>query len=204
MPGQIYGYRVEGPSDPARGMRFDPSKLLLDPTAMKSVVVDPSSYDWEGDVPPGRPSSRTIVYEMHVRGFTRHPNSDVAEDKRGTYAGLIEKIPGGPDGPQWLAPLDRHVSGIPARHRPVAGSIHPARPNLPGRGALGRGPVCRSHREESAMTHSLRLVLLGTPVDLRRNLNVSQPVARERYELEEVTPGGLRHTPMRENRSAVS
>ena len=98
-------------------MRFDRSKLLLDPygrgvmvprnysrdaarkggdnvaTAMKSVVVDPSSYDWEGDVPPGRPSSRTIVYEMHVRGFTRHPSSGVAEEKRGTFAGLIEKIP---------------------------------------------------------------------------------------------------------------
>ena len=40
-----------------------------------------------------RPSSRTIVYEMHVRGFTRHPSSGVAEKTRGTFAGLIEKIP---------------------------------------------------------------------------------------------------------------
>ena len=40
-----------------------------------------------------RPASRTIVYEMHVAGFTRHPNSGVSEEKRGTYAGLIEKIP---------------------------------------------------------------------------------------------------------------
>jgi len=116
-PGQIYGYRVEGPADPARGMRFDPTKTLLDPygrsvvvpknysrdaarkegdnaaTAMKSVVVDPSTYDWEGDAPLKRPSSRTIVYEMHVRGFTRHPSSGVAEEIRGTYAGLIQKIP---------------------------------------------------------------------------------------------------------------
>ena len=115
--GQIYGYRVEGPSDLARGMRFDPSKVLLDPygrgvvvpknynrdaaekegdnaaTAMKSVVVDPSAYDWEGDAPLKRPSSRTIVYEMHVRGFTRHPSSGVTEKKRGTFAGLIGKIP---------------------------------------------------------------------------------------------------------------
>jgi glycogen operon protein len=115
--GQIYGYRAEGPADPARGLRFDPTKLLLDPygrgvvvprtysraaarlegdnaaTAMRSVVVDPSAYDWEGDVPPQRPSARTIVYEMHVRGFTRHPSSGVAEDRRGTYAGLIERIP---------------------------------------------------------------------------------------------------------------
>jgi glycogen operon protein len=60
---------------------------------MKSVVVDPTEYDWEGDTPLKHPSSRTIVYEMHVRGFTAHPSSGVAETKRGTYAGLIEKIP---------------------------------------------------------------------------------------------------------------
>jgi glycogen operon protein len=115
--GQLYGYRVHGPFDPAQGLRFDPTKVLLDPygrgvavpptysreaarqvgdnsaTAMKSVVTDPSAYDWEGDTPLRRPSAQTIVYEMHVRGFTRHPSSGVAEAKRGTYAGLIEKIP---------------------------------------------------------------------------------------------------------------
>jgi isoamylase len=115
--GQIYGYRADGPSDPATGMRFDPDKVLLDPygrgvvvpknytrdaaheqgdnagSAMKSVVVDSSAYDWEGDKPLKRPSSQTIVYEMHMAGFTRHPNSGVAEGRRGTYAGLIEKIP---------------------------------------------------------------------------------------------------------------
>ena len=116
-PGQIYGYRVSGPFDPARGLRFDATKVLIDPygrevvvpdgysrdaasrkgdnaaTAMKSVVVDPASYDWEGDTPLHLPASRTIIYEMHVRGFTRHPNSGVHEEVRGTYAGLIEKIP---------------------------------------------------------------------------------------------------------------
>ena len=61
--------------------------------AMKSVVVDSADYDWEGDAPLGRPSSRTIIYEMHVRGFTRHPSSGLPEATRGTYAGLIEKIP---------------------------------------------------------------------------------------------------------------
>ena len=60
---------------------------------MKSVIVDPHTYDWEGDVPLARPSSRTVVYEMHVRGFTRHASSGIAEKVRGTYAGLIEKIP---------------------------------------------------------------------------------------------------------------
>src|SRR5438067_1840758 len=82
QPGQIYGYRVHGPFDPASGLRFDPSKLLLDPygratvvprnysrtsagsegdnasTAMKSVVVDPRTYNWEGDTPLRRPSAR--------------------------------------------------------------------------------------------------------------------------------------------------
>ncbi len=62
-------------------------------TAMKSVVVDTSGYDWEGDAPLRNPSARTIVYEMHVRGFTRHPSSGVAEKTRGTFAGLIEKLP---------------------------------------------------------------------------------------------------------------
>jgi isoamylase len=117
QPGQLYGYRVHGPFDPASGMRFDATKVLLDPygrgvvvpkyysrdaarlegdnasTAMKSVVVDPRAYDWEGDTPLQRPSSRTIIYEMHVRGFTRHPSSGVSEKTRGTYAGLVEKIP---------------------------------------------------------------------------------------------------------------
>ena len=60
---------------------------------MKSVVVDPAAYDWEGDAPLRRPSAQTIIYEMHVRGFTRHPSSGVGERTRGTYAGLIEKIP---------------------------------------------------------------------------------------------------------------
>ena len=114
---QIYGYRVDGAFDPPRGMRFDPTKVLLDPygrgavvpknysrdaarskgdnaaTAIKSVVTDPRTYDWQGDAPLKTHSSQTIVYEMHVRGFTCHPSSGVAEKKRGTFAGLMEKIP---------------------------------------------------------------------------------------------------------------
>ncbi len=115
--GQLYGYRVSGPNDLAAGLRFDSQKLLVDPyalatantqnydreqastagdntaVAMKSVVVDPSSYDWEGDTPLVRPFLDAVIYEMHVAGFTRNPNSGVAPKKRGTYAGLIEKIP---------------------------------------------------------------------------------------------------------------
>ena len=116
-PGQIYAYRVHGRWEPENGVRFDSTKVLLDPygrsvvvpknysrdairtdqansaPAMKSVVVDPHVYDWEGDAPLKRPSSRTIIYEMHVRGFTQHPSSGVADKLRGTYPGLVEKIP---------------------------------------------------------------------------------------------------------------
>ena len=115
--GQIYGYRVMGPWTPEKGSRFDPGKVLLDPygravavppgysrdlasgpgenpaTAMKSVVADLSRYDWEGDLPLKRPFAQTIIYELHVGGFTRHPSSGVAPEKRGTFAGLMEKIP---------------------------------------------------------------------------------------------------------------
>src|SRR5262245_56713842 len=115
--GQLYAWRVDGPRRPDLGLRFDPEKLLLDPygravavpngydraaaswpgdnaaIAMKSVVVDCASYDWEGDQPLYRPFSSTVIYEMHVRGFTRHLTSGVDEARRGTYAGLIEKIP---------------------------------------------------------------------------------------------------------------
>jgi glycogen operon protein len=116
-PGQLYGFRARGPFAPDEGLRFDRTKVLLDPygralavpsrynrvaasgpgdnaaSAMKSVVANPEGYDWEGDVVIRRPFAETIIYELHVAGFTRHPSSGVAPDKRGTYAGLIEKIP---------------------------------------------------------------------------------------------------------------
>ena len=115
--GQIYGYRVNGPYLPEKGLRFDTGKVLLDPyaksvlvpttysrhaasqsgdnsaSAMKSAVVDTRHFDWEGDVPLRHRWASTIIYEMHVGGFTRHPSSGVAPNKRGTYLGLIEKIP---------------------------------------------------------------------------------------------------------------
>jgi glycogen operon protein len=60
---------------------------------MKSAVVDTSAYDWEGDAPLHRSLASTVIYETHVAGFTRHPSSGVAAERRGTYAGMIEKIP---------------------------------------------------------------------------------------------------------------
>jgi len=115
--GQLYAYRAHGPWLPEEGIRFDDRQVLLDPygrgvavpaeyaravvtggpgavaRSMKSVVVDLSSYDWEGDRPLRRPLHDTVVYEAHVRGFTAHPSSGVADDRRGTYAGFIERIP---------------------------------------------------------------------------------------------------------------
>jgi isoamylase len=117
VAGQVYAYRAHGSFEPQRGVRFDGDKVLIDPyglaiavpdhyersaasrrggnsaAAMKSVVADPAAYDWQGDVPLQRPYAETIIYELHVGGFTRHPNSGVAPERRGTYAGLIEKIP---------------------------------------------------------------------------------------------------------------
>src|SRR5262249_60883145 len=107
--GQLYGYRIHGLFNPRDGMRFDADKVLLDPsgrgvavtkaysrntagqvgdntaTAMKSVVVNTQIYDWEGDTPLRRPCSQSIIYEMHVRGLTRHPSSGVSEQTRGTF-----------------------------------------------------------------------------------------------------------------------
>jgi isoamylase len=117
VAGQLYGYRVDGSDKASSGNRFDFDKVLIDPygksvsvghnynreaashpgdnaaTSMKSVVADLSAFDWEGDRPLKHSFRATVIYEMHVAGFTRHPNSGVAKDKRGTYLGLLEKIP---------------------------------------------------------------------------------------------------------------
>jgi isoamylase len=116
-PGQIYAYRAHGSYAPELGLHFDGERVLLDPYglsvaipaqydrkaatqpgdngahALKSVVINCDTYDWEGDRPLCRSSNETVIYELHVRGFTIHPSSGVSPEKRGTYAGLIEKIP---------------------------------------------------------------------------------------------------------------
>ena len=126
-PGQLYGFRIEGPYLPEQGHRFNPHKLLLDPfaraiagvkdwdflaargydsssklsdlsistvdnagTTPKSIFAsDP--FDWETDSPPKHSASDTVIYEVHVRGFTVDPSSGVAHP--GTFRSLIEKIP---------------------------------------------------------------------------------------------------------------
>jgi len=113
-PGVHYAYRVDGPASDSSGQRFNRNKVLIDPysrgnsdslwdrgsactpddnvkTSMRSVVIDASGYDWEGDKPLNRSMAETIVYEAHVRGFTMSPTSGVRHP--GTFAGLIEKIP---------------------------------------------------------------------------------------------------------------
>ena len=122
--GQIYGYRVDGPWEPEKGLRFNASKLLVDPYAEaitgvvdwhqpifpykvetgndldkcdqdsapgmpKAVVVD-RNFDWEGDSPPETPLADSIIYEVHVKGYSIK-NPLVPENIRGTYAGLAHE-----------------------------------------------------------------------------------------------------------------
>ena len=114
-PGQLYAYRADGPGDTsASGRRFNRNKVLIDPyalgnvnnlwdrstglgdadnvaTSMRSVVIDPEAYDWGGDQPLDIPLADTVIYEVHVRGFTQSPTSGVADP--GTFTGITEKIP---------------------------------------------------------------------------------------------------------------
>lgn len=99
-----YGWRVDGPQ--GKRHAFDPSKILLDPASTavsggatwgkktpferRSVFIR-NPYDWEGDVPPIIALEDSILYELHVRGFTIHPSSMTV--KPGTFAALVEKIP---------------------------------------------------------------------------------------------------------------
>ena len=108
--GRVYGLRAHGPWLPQQGHRFNPRKLLLDPyaretvgsfawddtlrdpaidnggAALKARVVD-DRFDWQGDARPATPWHDSVLYEVHVRGFSKlHPG--VLEAQRGTYAGL--------------------------------------------------------------------------------------------------------------------
>ncbi|MFO0916375.1 MAG: glycogen debranching protein GlgX [Pirellulales bacterium] len=105
--GQLYHFQADGPFDPARGFLFDGRARLIDPYAKalagtfqpspdgilrppKCVVVD-DYFDWEGDRHLRRGLADSIIYETHVRGFTKSPTSNV--EHGGTYLGLIDKIP---------------------------------------------------------------------------------------------------------------
>ncbi len=104
-----YGFRFDGPWDPENGLRFNKEQVLLDPYAhsvsgrlvwrekprdvpfQHRGKIVPEDYDWEGDKPLELPSKELIIYEMHIRSFTADPSCNVSY--KGTYAGLIEKIP---------------------------------------------------------------------------------------------------------------
>ena len=99
--GVFYKYRMAGPYDPEAGHRFDEQAYLLDPYAkafvgnisdgtMKSVALH-DNMDWHDDIRPRHPMNKMLIYEVHMRGFTRHESSQVAH--KGTYRGLVEKIP---------------------------------------------------------------------------------------------------------------
>jgi len=99
--GALFKYRVDGPFAPEKGHRFNRDIYLLDPYAkafvgdvhdgtMKCVAVH-DHMDWTDDIRPRIPLRNLVIYETHVRGFTRHPSAGVTHP--GTYAGFIEKIP---------------------------------------------------------------------------------------------------------------
>lgn len=105
--GGLYHFQASGPWEPENGHRFDASARLIDPYAQalagtyqtgkdglvrppKCVVVD-HSFDWEGDRHIRRDMSETIIYEMHVKGFTKSRTAKVTAP--GGYLGVIEKIP---------------------------------------------------------------------------------------------------------------
>ena len=104
----LYGYRIDGPDGQASGHHFDAGRILLDPYAREihspdwghprtclgaspCCLVAQYLYDWEGDRPLNIPLRDSIIYELHVRGFTRHPSSGV--NYPGTFRGIIETIP---------------------------------------------------------------------------------------------------------------
>ncbi|MFN4088536.1 MAG: glycogen debranching protein [Alphaproteobacteria bacterium] len=111
-----YGYRIDGPLDGETGHRFDPDKLLVDPYAraiyfppefsreaarrpgsnmgrapLGILSAEAAPFDWGDDRPPRR-THDAVIYELHVRGFTRRASSGVPADRRGTFAGVIDKI----------------------------------------------------------------------------------------------------------------
>ena len=111
-PGWCYTWSADGPAEPKPGVRFEPRRELLDPwarlvsdalwdreaavgggldTALRAEIPAVDAYDWEGDAPLGRPLAESIIYELHVGGFTRHPSAGVP--RPGTFRGVIDKIP---------------------------------------------------------------------------------------------------------------
>lgn len=105
-PGQLYHFQADGPFEPSQGHRFNRNARLIDPYAKalaghyqdaedgivrppKCVVVE-DSFDWSGDRHIRHSMSETVIYEMHVKGFTKDPSSGV--ENPGTYLGVIEKI----------------------------------------------------------------------------------------------------------------
>ncbi|MDR3211617.1 MAG: glycogen debranching enzyme, partial [Planctomycetota bacterium] len=113
-----YLWSAGGPNDPGKGFYYDLSRPLLDPYALalsggenwgkpdlarentpdappisqrRCRLVNLHSFDWENDIPPDIPIENTVIYELHVRGYTVHPGSGVVNP--GTFIGLCEKIP---------------------------------------------------------------------------------------------------------------
>ena len=185
-PGQLYGYRVEGPNEPERGHRFDATRILVDPYAKEitrtsddadsplAVVIDPS-FDWGDDRLPRTPWHETVIYEAHVKGLTaRHP--EVPPELRGTYGAVA------------MPPLIEHFRrlGVTAvelmpihQHWPERHLIARGQPNYWGYSTLGYfAPDVRyasSHatgsavREFKAMVHALHAAGIEVILDVVYN-----------------------------------
>ena len=115
-PGAHYAFCAHGPNEPENGHRFEPAVMLLDPYArelskaepLRSRVVDGGAFDWNGDRPPATPWRDTVIYELHVKGYTRlHP--DVPEGWRGASARLCAP---GYSNSRRRATLDNPVPGL--------------------------------------------------------------------------------------------
>ena len=145
-PGLEYGYRVDGPMGAA--YHFTPTRTLLNPYARavsgdeawgdrtvrraeppslravrRARVVEADGFDWGADEQPNTPLAETVIYELHVRGFTRDPSARVSAP--GTYAGLVEKIPYlkalGVTAVELLPVMDFDEYDLPTSANPITG-----------------------------------------------------------------------------------
>jgi glycogen operon protein len=185
-PGQLYHFQADGPWDPERGQRFDGRARLVDPYARalaggfaigrdglllppKCVVVD-DSFDWQGDRHLRRGLADTVIYELHVRGFTQSPTSGVAHP--GTYLGVIEKIPYlkslGVTAVE-LMPVHEFVASMPAAEGPPRVNFwgyDPLAFFAPHRGyAAGTEPGCQV-REFKEMVRALHAAGIEVILDV--------------------------------------
>ena len=190
---RYYAYSIDGPQPAGRFAwhSFDPQKILLDPyarsiffppsfdrsaamrpgsnagkAAVGLIATDASGFDWGGDARPHHEWD-TVMYELHVKGFTRHPNSGVSPGNRGTYAGLVEKIP-------YLQELGvTAIELMPVfQYDPAEGSYWGYMPLsffAPHHGYASSCDACDQHNEFRAMVKALHAANIEVILDVVYN-----------------------------------